>query len=324
VRVDTADWPSRLEDGGEQADRPQDERRQGERRRVGILRNNVGWTVAGDRRDVAKRFRDWWRSKRSRGVPVVVALVAGGLAAYIATQREPPVAPPAAVAELKPTMQVLVASKEIAVGERLTPASLAWEERAEGALQSYYITLAASPDAITGMSDSVARSQFLPGDPIRTQKLARRADGFLPALLDGGMRGVSVAITAESASGGFISPNEHVDVVLTRSSTAEVGPSVTRSETILHNVLVLAIDSRVSAPGSSAGDGSDLQAEAFTGKAIATLALGPADADMIVNASALGKLSLLLRSANDLSDNGKSADSAANQAIRISSPFWSR
>jgi pilus assembly protein CpaB len=172
------------------------------------------------------------------------------------------------------------------------------------------------------ISDFVARSEFLPGDPIRRDKLAEGDGSFLSATLGKGMRGVSVVVSAESASGGFISPNDHVDVVLTRTSpTAGVAGSVPRSETILRNVLVLAINSKAGDPDAS---GTPSRGNTFAGQAIATLALGPTDADLVVSASAMGKLSLLLRSAVDSADAGKGAEAqdSANQAIRMTSPFW--
>ncbi len=306
-------------------DQRQAERRHGERRGTKGLGSNLQWTVASGRRSGAKRFNGWRpRMKLSRAIPLVLALLAGGAAAYLATsQSEQPAAQPAVVVAQE-TTRVLVASRALGAGERLSPNSVAWEEWPLTALQSDYITLAAAPAAITDMSGSIVRSEFFPGDPIRAQKLVESANSFLPALLDGGKRGVSVAITAESASGGFINPGDRVDVVLTRLlSSGENGVVTNYSRTILHSVQVLAIDERLGAAGSP--DASEnLRADNFSGQAIATLALDASEAELIVNAGAIGKLSLLLRSAIDLADNDKSSESSINQAIRLSSPFWSR
>ncbi len=68
-----------------------------------------------------------------------------------------------------------------------------------------------------------------------------KGSGFMAAILPKGMRAVSMELSAESGAGGFILPDDHVDVVLTRRD--KVGVKVTGtekfvSETILHNVRV--------------------------------------------------------------------------------------
>lgn len=259
----------------------------------------------------------------SRIVLVLIAVMAGGLAAYLATQGDEPVAVVAEpVTEIvqEPRTQILVARQAIGVGQRLSPATIGWEDWPEGAVRAEYITIATSPEAMTDMSGSVARFEIFPGEPIRTQKLAQPDAGYLSAVLDPGMRAVSVSVTADSASGGFIVPNDRVDVIMTRQSeTSQV------SETILQNVRVLAINARLGETGTTgappAGKEDDPQADIFD-RAIATLALDPAQAEIIINAAMLGKLSLVLRSMVDFAEAGNSGQSA-NQAIRISSPFWS-
>jgi pilus assembly protein CpaB len=291
----------------------------GERRAAGGLRDNVGWTVARDRgRRAGDRLQ--FRFKKSRIFVLGIAIVAGGIAAYLALQIGRPAAPPVIAAAPTATTQVLVASQEITVGQRLSPASLVWQAWPEQAVQSDYVTAAATPAAMTDMSGLVARVGFLPGDPIRREKLIEGSGGFLSATLDSGVRGVSVVVIAEAAAGGFISPNDHVDVVLTRTSAARgVGDVVPRSETILHDVQVLAINAQAGEPGTA-----ERRSGPFAGQAIATLALGPADADLVASAAAIGKLSLLLRSGVDSSPAGATAQArdSVNQAIRLSSPFW--
>src|SRR3569833_2264973 len=118
------------------------------------------------------------------------------------------------------------------------------------------------------MQDSVARVDFVAGDPILSQKLAPAGGGFLSSILDKGKRAVSVTVAAESASGGFVLPNDHVDVVLTR--VADVGQD---SHTILSDVRVLAINTRLgTGPAGAQPDASqDPGSQAFAATAIAPL-----------------------------------------------------
>ncbi len=266
--------------------------------------------------------RPSFRFKKSRIFVLGFAMIAGGIAAYLTTQIGRPEVPVATAAVPTATTRILVASQAIIVGQRLSSASLTWQAWPEQALLSDYVTAAATPDAMTDMSGLVARVGFLPGDPIRKEKLAKGSGGFLSNTLGGGMRGVSVAVTAELASGGFVSPNDRVDVMLTRTPpTSGVGSAIPHSETILRNVLVLAIGANAGKPGAS-----ESKDDPFTGHTIATLALGPADADLVVSASAIGKLSLLLRSGIDspVSNAAAKTNDSVNQAIRLSSPFWLR
>ena len=256
----------------------------------------------------------------SRIALIMVAIVAGGIAAYLALQRSPPAPEPVqeVVTEVvaAPVTQVLVANQAIPVGQKLSPESLAWIDWPQGAMRPEYITNETMPDAMTEMSGSIARSEFFPGEPIREQKLARNGNGFLSVVLEPGMRAVSVAIASESASGGFVLPEDRVDVVLTRGT--EAGPD---SMTILSNVRVLAINKQLG--GTEPAEGEEDETAGFDGMAIATLALDQPQAEMVASAQMLGKLTLVLRPMAD-SAAPSTGLSTANQAIRLTSPFWNR
>ncbi|RYE07760.1 MAG: Flp pilus assembly protein CpaB [Hyphomicrobiales bacterium] len=261
--------------------------------------------------------------KPSRLLLIAIALVAGGTAAFLALQRSPApepapveIAAPAAVA---PVTQVLVAKTGIPVGQRLDATMLEWQTWPDTALRPEYITDAATPEALTGMGDKVARMAFVPGEPIRSEKLGQAGRGYLSSLIQSGMRGVSVTINASSASGGFVVPNDQVDVVLTR--TNELGQKTV--QTLLTNVRVVAINSQLGESNPAAGgDAVDPQSAMFADSAIATLELDPEASELLINATTMGNLSLVLRPVADASKPATAGQSAANQAIRLTSPFW--
>ena len=98
---------------------------------------------------------------------------------------------------------------------------------------------------------------------------------------------MSVTVAAEAASGGFVVPNDHVDVVLTRNSDG----NQQMSQTILHNVRVLAINTRLgpttprpARAGTGAGSAPE-NPDVFSNSAIATLELDPNQAEVIINAT---------------------------------------
>jgi pilus assembly protein CpaB len=213
--------------------------------------------------------------------------------------------------------QILVAKAPIGMGERLKPDTLEWQDWPEGAVRPEYVTISAMPDAPAELTGAVARFEFFPGEPIREQKLVRSDQGYLSAVLAKGMRGVAVGVNAVSGAGGFVVPNDHVDVVLT-TSTAQGQ----QSEVVLSNVRVLAIGKRLGEMGASGGDekaeNDSPTPETFDNSTVATLELTPGQAETLINASMRGQLSLTLRS---ITDFGKTADverpTSTSQAVRV-------
>lgn len=301
---------------------PQADRRQRERRSIDEMRADLqrAYVPSANTNNRPGWFgRSGFRPMRL--VLLLVALSSGGLAAYLTT-RPQPVAEPVveAVTEVikEPRIRVLVARTHIGIGQHLLPASIGWEDWPEGSVLPDYVTAEAEPGAVGAMSDAVARFEFFPGDPIRGQKLVRDAQGYLSSVLDTGMRGVSVSVSAATAAGGFISPNDRVDVVLTRHAS-----SIEASETILRNVRVLAINSRLGETGSTgAPEESNNGRPALFSSAIATLELDATGAQVIIGAAALGNLTLVLRAMSDFGEAETVEASSANQAIRLTSPFW--
>lgn len=315
------------------------------RRNIDRWRAEVLQSVATNEDDEGTTSR--WRHlfKPTNIALIAVALIAGGTAAFLAMQQGAPApqAPVVAAAPApqtitqvieEPKVQVLVAKTAIAVGQRLSPTSVEWVEWPEDTTRPDFFLQTTAPDALETMSGAVARYEFFPGEPIREIKLARADRGFLSAVLDPGTRGVSVAVSAESASGGFILPNDRVDVVLTTSVGTRQG-----SSTILRNVRVLAINSTIGetagakprSESKNSGDSDKPQgeetADAAPGtfsSAIATLALDPDQAEVIISATLNGRLSLVLRPTADVADADAASDRvrSTNEAIRISSPFW--
>lgn len=301
------------------------ERRQSDRRGIDALRAEALQNLISrveDKNFGGLRNQVQWspKLKPSRLMLLVVAVIAGGLAAYLAVQRTPaaPVAEPEAVVEVvpEPRTQVLVAKEPIAIGQRLTAASVGWAEWPESALVPEYMDIVTSPEAVADVEGAVARTDFVPGEPIREARLAPDGQGFLSTVIASGKRAVSVVVSAATASGGFITPSDRVDVVLTR--TSDRGQF---SETILTNVRILAIDHRTSQQQGAVSDAPPDEPEVFGGNATATLELGPVESEVVINASTVGRLSLVLRPAAD-ADQPEAAPLSANQAIRMSSPFW--
>jgi pilus assembly protein CpaB len=241
----------------------------------------------------------------ARIVVLVIALGAGGVAAYLASGYDNRPAPAAApVAAQIPTVEVLVAKSDIGLGQTLKQEDLQWQTWPASAASGSFIRREGRPDAVTQIAGSIARTPLMQGEPIREQKLVKAdGSGFMAAILPTGMRAISTEISAETGAGGFILPNDHVDVLLTRrdrnaGANSGGGTDVVSTETILSNIRVLAIDQ---APKEKDGQNS------VVGKTV-TLELKPEQAETLARSRQTGNLTLALRSIVDARVADKSDD----------------
>ncbi|MDA9478966.1 CtpC protein [Bradyrhizobium sp. CCBAU 65884] len=236
----------------------------------------------------------------ARIVVLVIALGAGGVAAYLASGFDNKPAPVLPVAEKLPTVEVLVAKSDIGLGQAVKPEDLQWQAWPAATASSAFIRRDSRPEAQTQIAGSIARVPLMQGEPIREQKLVKAdGSGFMAAILPAGMRAVSTEISAETAAGGFILPNDRVDIVLTRrlknpdGANNNNGPTggndLVLSEVILTNIRVLAIDQ---APKEKDGQ------NAVVGKTV-TLELRPDQVAVLAAARQGGTLQLALRSIVD-------------------------
>src|SRR5262249_25135303 len=148
------------------------------------------------------------------------------------------------VAQLQ-TVDVLVAKNEIGLGQSVKPDDLQWQTWPATTASGSFIKRTDRPEATKEITGSIARYPFIADEPIREPKLVKAdGSGFMAAILPSGMRAVSTEITPETGAGGFILPNDRVDVILTRrEKNPEKGAAdIVTAEVILSNVRVLAID----------------------------------------------------------------------------------
>ncbi|MDE2375940.1 Flp pilus assembly protein CpaB [Bradyrhizobium sp.] len=231
----------------------------------------------------------------ARIVVLVIALGAGGVAAYLASSYENKPAPAAPVAEKLPTTEILVARSDIGLGQVVRPDDLQWQSWPAGTASGNFIRRDGRPDAQTQIAGSIARVPMMQGEPIREQKLVKaEGSGFMAAILPSGMRAISTELSPESGAGGFILPNDRVDVILTRREKnngvgSEGRAELISSEIILSNIRVLAIDQM---PKEKEGQNSVIGRTA-------TLELKPEQAETLARARQSGTLALALRSIVD-------------------------
>jgi pilus assembly protein CpaB len=234
------------------------------------------------------------RMNRARIVVLTIALGAGGVAAYLASGSDSKPPPPTEPVVQLPTVDVLVAKSDIGLGQTVTPNDMQWQTWPAAAASNSFIRRGERPDATKEITGSIARSPFIAGEPIREPKLIKaNGSGFMAAILPQGMRAISTEISPETGAGGFILPNDRVDVILTKrekNPDRNASGDLVVPVILLSNIRVLAIDQ---APKEKDGQNS------VVGKTV-TLELKPEQAAILAGARQSGTLSLALRSIADV------------------------
>ena len=215
---------------------------------------------------------------------------------YLGSQRKAPVVVQAPRIQ---TDRVLVASQDIPMGVVVSEPMVTWQEWPKDAISEQMITKTVVPDLGAELKETMSRESFLRGEPLRRDKLVKAGlGGYMAAVLPSGMRAVAIKIdnSGDSSAGGFILPNDRVDVVRIfrdDDATRTKGSEVVSHQVVLANVRVLAI-------------GQNVQEE--NGKKVvvggnATLELDPKQAELVVYAQHMAgsNLHLVLRSLVDSS-----------------------
>lgn len=225
-----------------------------------------------------------------RAIILVVALAAGGVAAWLLLPMLSGGNPPPPARPQPPPLEVLVAAADLSQGHVVEARDLRWQVWPKEAMNPVLVSRSARPDALTSLVGSTVRGRFVAGEPILMEKFSRTPSGVLSARLPAGKRALAIRISAESAAGGFVLPNDRVDVI---QSTAhqEGGRSEHRSRTLLSNIRVLAVD-------QLADDPKGLAVVAKT----VTLELSAPQVQLVMAGEAAGSLSLALRSSADAED----------------------
>jgi pilus assembly protein CpaB len=252
--------------------------------------------------------------KIARVTVIGIAVGAGLVAAVIAMRMTAPAPAPEVVVQEQvaaPQSEVLVATKDIPLGGKLNADSFTWQNWPAAGLNERFIKKAGDGNVqIEPLVGAIARASIYAGEPITEAKLIHSDHGFMSAILPQGMRAVATRIAADTSAGGFILPNDRVDVIMTRQAAdpGDNGGSQYLTETILNNVRVLAIDQTI----ENAGDNSKGEdgGQTVIGQT-ATLELTPQQVQILTVAQQMSDhLTLALRSVAD--SRATPADSAAD------------
>lgn len=189
-----------------------------------------------------------------------------------------------------PTARVLVAKKDLAVGTFVKREDLHWQQWPEESITPAYVTDSKLLDA--GKSDQqrltiedfvggVVRQPIAAGQPLARGLVTKAGErGFLAAVLQPGMRAMSVPVGGTSGVSGFILPGDHVDILWDVKSSPRGYPF---TQTLFQDLRVLAIDGKTQASG-------------VTPAKTLTLELTPFQTEALSLAQTMGGIEFVLRS----------------------------
>jgi pilus assembly protein CpaB len=230
--------------------------------------------------------------KLARVAVLGVAVAAGLVAAVIALNlvRQPP--PPATVVVEGPappaSTQVLVAAVDIPIGTTISEDSIEWRDWPDSGVSDRFIKREAGADQMVLIVGAIARASLYAGEPVTDGKLIRADQGYMAAILPAGMRAIAIGISVVTSAGGFILPNDRVDVIMVRAGQSDGSEYTT--EVILSNIRVLAIDQTI----------EDKDGKQVVVGTTATLELTPRQAQILAAAQPVAdRLMLSLRSIVD-------------------------
>lgn len=225
---------------------------------------------------------------------LAVAVAAGGGAFMMMNGSNPPPETPV-VAAPQPTNidQVLVATRDLSYGAEIGDQDMAWVDWPKTSVPVGTLAKSEAPNAMADVKSSYVRIPIAGGEPIRKERLIKGVTaGLMSTMLSPGKRAIAIDVTLNNTAGGFILPNDRVDVLRTyrdTEATKDLGHEVYNSEVVLANVRVLAMGQTIEKKG----------AEPVVTGSTATLELDPRQAELVVLAQRTGQLVLSLRPITD-------------------------
>jgi pilus assembly protein CpaB len=225
--------------------------------------------------------------RRGNMIVLLVAIVIGGIAAFMARgllQPQPIAEQPAPPVEGPNT--IVVAAVPLKFGTVLTKDNITELPWPGPRLRAAFAT----KEELFNEGRRVVLTPFERHEPIFRPKVTGSGGrAALSSLMEEGKRAVTVRVDDVLGVAGFVLPADHVDVVLIRSESRTNGATETYSDVLIERVKVLAVDQL-----------SNEQSERPTPAKAVTLEVTTEQAQKIVLAANIGKLSLILRQAGEV------------------------
>lgn len=233
-----------------------------------------------------------------RIIILLLALAAAGGAAFLVLQLSKPQVVTQTVTQSETVVkekevsdtQVLTVTRDFVVGETIKTEDLQWSYWPKANLVEGFYVYTVVPASAEELNGAVVKTALYKGEPLLPQKIVKKGEqGILAAMMNPEMRAVSIEISAETASGGFVLPNDRVDLILTYDQKSQPERGIaerTVASTIIQNVRILAIDQNYAV---------NAEGETYRLGSTATIEVTPREAELVAMAQRLGKVTLSLR-----------------------------
>ncbi len=221
--------------------------------------------------------------RMSNSVMIAVALVCALAAALLSRAwlvSQSAKAPAAAVAEAQPKQSIVVATRDVKYGDKITEKDVKLVPWASDVLPRGAFT------DVNGMLHGGSRTvlrEMTAGEPVLVHKLiGGENDNSLPGKLTENMKAVTIRVNDVAGVAGFVQPEDRVDVFLIYSKNKDSAAAGSSVIVLLQNIRVLAVDQTTS------------RADQPTPANAVTLEVNTQEAQKLTLASSVGNLSLAL------------------------------
>lgn len=183
----------------------------------------------------------------------------------------------------KPTVNIVVAKREIKKGDMIRPEDLRMQEwhvdaLPEGSIQKF-----------DDLAERRVKTLVVPGEAILESKLVPK-NGGRESEIPPGMKGISIKVDNVSGNHGLVLPGDNVDLLLHVEANPSRGIPSTMTKVLLKNIKVHAVDSLLERPAPG---------EASISATTVTLLVSPKQSAMVTHATEIGHIRLVLRSEKD-------------------------
>jgi pilus assembly protein CpaB len=185
-----------------------------------------------------------------------------------------------AVEQSPELVEIMIAAEDIAFGAIIEAHMLRSRPWPTEALPDGAFTRPEGLIATNGQEPRRARSTISRGQPVLVSQVSEFGQKvtIVETLSENG-RAVAITVNAETAAGGFVTPGDYVDVILTQGSGDDL-----RAVTILQNIRVIAVD-----------QDANQQSDAPQVSRTVTVDVTPQQGQALALAQRAGRLNLMLR-----------------------------
>ena len=219
------------------------------------------------------------------------------------------------------TIKVLVPTRTIEIGQTYTPNSFRWKEVPQQELENYIDHV--TPDDISAdhTMSGLARTKLVKDSILSKADITEPEGGYSLSLkLQPGYRAISVPVDQVTSNSGFIEPGDRVDILLLGSQDGELLRYGNSSQglyvtTIVHDARVLAFNDKQTAESYQKARESNQHKKVVPDDSSVSLEVTPEQANQVVLAKQLGKLTLVLRGQNEAQDQPQHANAVTLKVI---------